>query len=77
MELFEDFVTSRMEAGYPALEEGKPYYFLLAGSSYRYIVCAIRRSLFFDSQSPTALLTKLPVLLILIQEHNTQNRYNL
>jgi hypothetical protein len=27
MELFEDFVTSRMEAGYPALEEGKPYYF--------------------------------------------------
>jgi hypothetical protein len=47
MELFEDFVTSRMEAGYPASEKGNPCYVLPTLSSQRYIVCAIRRSLFF------------------------------
>jgi hypothetical protein len=71
MELFEDFVTSRMEAGYPALEEGKPYYVLLTGFSWRYIVCAIRRSLFFHGRPPTVIPTKLSLKLILVQEHNT------
>jgi hypothetical protein len=33
IELFEDFVTSRIEAGYPALEEGRPCYVLLTGFS--------------------------------------------
>jgi hypothetical protein len=33
IELFGDFVTSRIEAGYPALEEGRPCYVLLSGFS--------------------------------------------
>jgi hypothetical protein len=46
MELFEDFVTSRMEAGHPALEEGKPHY-VLAGLL---AISCRNRTLFFTDE---------------------------